>query len=171
MKLLCIVALGGLLVACEHEASQRPAGTSPGSYAAAEGTCPANCSAPAATPQSFASDGEAGAALVGVWRICADAASLFFRAPADTIGVEFAPSQAEWTYDAASGIGNLYFLTQGPSGPLRGVGFEYQQTYEIRDGELLCHGYPGSSFWAAYSPCPQQWQLDSGGETALLVPF
>ena len=171
MKFLCMVALAGLVGACDHEAPGRLTGTNPGSYDAGLGTCPATCSTPAATSPSL---GYTWTDLIGVWRICENATSVFEGAPADTIGVEFAPPHTGRTYDAGL-AGSLYFLTQGQSGPLRGGGFEYQQTYEIEDdGGLVLHQYYNDRRWfsaASYSACPRQWQLESAANVARLVPF
>jgi hypothetical protein len=173
MKLPCLLAFLGLLGACEHHAPLRPSGGNPGVYVAPDGTCPATCSTPSGSSQSFASDADGWAALLGAWRMCAGAHSLFADAPADTIGVEFAPPHTDLGYDAAAVRGNLYFLTQGPSGPVRGGGFDYQQTYTYGDGVLFCQPYYNSiySFNPKYSPCPRAWQLQNGGRVALLVPF
>jgi hypothetical protein len=173
MKGLWLPTLASLLAACEHQASPKPNGGNPGVYEAAGDTCPATCSTPAGTLQSLNTDAGTWAALVGVWRICSGPRSLFADAPADTIGVEFAPPHTDLPYDAAATLGNLYFLTWGASGPVRGGGFDYQQTYDVDRGTVYCHPYynSGYSLYPAYSPCPRELKLQDYDHVVLLAPF
>jgi hypothetical protein len=177
-----LVALSGLLAGCEHpglgiRAANQTGGT-PGVYDAPDGTCSATCSTPPGPIllyEDFAqSDALLRAGLVGVWQICNGAYSVFHDVPSDTIGVEFAPPPDA---DASFPEGNLFFLTRGPAGPVRGVGFEYQQTYVVSEGVLYCHmSYNAGDGWEIkYSPCPREWQIEysySGPiRQATLVPF
>jgi hypothetical protein len=50
----------------------------------------------------------------------------------------------------------MYFLRKGASGPVRGGGPEYQQTYLVSDGVLYCHTKDGGyAVGLKYSPCPR----------------
>jgi hypothetical protein len=174
MRRIWPLMLAGLLAACEHQASPKPNGVSPGVYPPGEDTCPATCATPVGTLQVPASDADIWAALVGVWQICSGVHSIFLSSPADTIGVEFAPAHTDLPYDAAPALGNLFFLTNGPSGPVRGGGFDYQQSYAVERGTVLYRKYPNYSadgFGAVYSPCPRQLKLEDGDHVALLAPF
>ena len=78
--------------------------------------------------------------------------------------------------DTGYAAGNLFFLTSGPSGPVRGAGFEYQQIYNVTDGGLYIHpSYnSGRSLGAKYSPCPREWQFALWGDfdnKGTVVPF
>ena len=174
MKLPGMLTLASSMAACAHHAaSPKPNGGSPGVYQAGDDTCPATCSTAAGTVQFFASDADTWAALLGVWQICSDAHSIYAGAPADTVGVEFAPPHTDLPYDAAAILGNLYFLTNGPSGPVRGGGFDYQQTYDVDRGTVYCHQFYNSfySLRLTYSPCPREWKLEGDDHVAVLVPF
>jgi hypothetical protein len=174
--LLCrVLVVTCLLAACDrslkvgdHGAGNGAPGVYDGSVA---GTCPATCSSPAGSFATSASDYELAAELIGVWRICDGAYGIFF-APSDVIGVELAPHPS-----AGPLVGDLYLLTQGPSGPVRGAGFDYQLMYSIDDGVLYCHPTYNSGFSVGmkYSPCPRQWHMDNGwsgdGHAGTLVPF
>jgi len=177
MRLLWLLVLASLLAACEenYPPSHRypnQTGGSPSVYVAADGTCPATCSTPPGAILLDPSDAELRAGLLGVWRFCAGASSSFPDAPSDTIGVEFASLPGDTGYSA----GNLFFLTSGPSGPVRGAGFEYQQIYNVTDGVLYIHpSYnSGRSLGAKYSPCPREWQFALWGDfdnKGTVVPF
>ena len=181
-ELLGILAVAGLLAACEQHAlgrgSPKPNAGSPGAYDGGDDTCSATCSTPPGTVLLYEgnadSDAKLRAGIIGVWQICFGAYSVFHWAPADTIGVEFAPPSPN---DATWPEGNMFFLTAGPSGPVRGGGFEYEQTYLLDRGVLYCHSsYNSGDGWdIKYSPCPREWQIDysySGPEQkATLVPF
>jgi hypothetical protein len=180
-ELLGLLTLAGLLAACEQHALGRggpkPNAGSPGAYDAGDDTCPATCSTPPGNivPWGAAnSDERLRAGIVGVWQICFGAYSIFHWAPSDTIGVEFAPAAP---IDAAWPEANMFFLIAGPSGPVRGAGFEYEQTYVLSGAYLYCHdSYNSGDGWRIkYSPCPREWQIeyDYTGplEKATLVPF
>jgi len=181
-ELLGLVMLAGWLAACEQHAFGRggpkPNAGSPGAYDAGDDTCPATCSTPPGTILLYEgnddSDERLRAGLVGAWQICFGAYSVFLWAPSDTIGVEFAPAPV---VDAAWPEANMFFLTAGPSGPVRGAGFEYEQTYVLSGGVLYCHdSYNSGNGWEIkYSPCPREWQIEysySGPvRKATLVPF
>jgi hypothetical protein len=161
-----MLALAGLLAACDHPALSRRypnvIGGSVGVYDAGDTACSATCGIPPGTYLSQPSDDELWAGIVGVWRICSGNPSIFIDAPADAIGVEFAPPTLDSYSDK---VGNLFFLVSGGSGPVRGAGFEYQQMYVIDTGVLYCHpSYnSGYDFRIKYSPCPREWQLATWG--------
>lgn len=177
MKLLGMLALASLLAACEHPALSRRYPNQTGGntrvYDAGDPACSARCTTPPGTIQIYPSDADLWAGIVGVWQICAGASSIFVDAPSDSIGVEFAPPSTELGSDPA---GNLFFLTGGPTGPVRGAGFEYQQIYDISNGVLYCHGSYNSvySVGLKYSPCPREWEMATWGvmeHAGTLVPF
>jgi hypothetical protein len=162
-----LLALAAWLAACEHPALGsrygHQTGGNPGVYAAGDGTCPATCSTPPGTILLYegtaASDDLLRAGLVGVWQICNGAIAVFHDAPADTIGVEFAPSPDNSSpYPEA----NMFYLTPGPAGPVRGAGFEYEKTYMLSEGVLYMHSsYNSGDGWEIkYSPCPREWEID-----------
>jgi hypothetical protein len=130
-------------------------GGSLGDGGAGDGTCYGTCSTPPGPVATLPSDAELLAGLVGVWRICSGGPSLFTGAPSDTIGVEFAPPVADSGPDIE---GDMYFLRKGPSGPVRGPGSDYQQTYMLDDGVLYC---TGNDFGLKYSPCPREWWFEN----------
>jgi hypothetical protein len=112
--------------------------------------------------QNHPSDADLWADIIGVWQICSGRYSIFNGAPSDTIGVEFAaPSPAS----DSEPVGNLFFLTRGSSGPVRGAGFEYQQLYDVRQGVLYCHPSYNSGYDLSlkYSPCPREWEMATWG--------
>ena len=166
MRLLYILTLAGLLTSCDHPALSRrypyQTGSSPGVYDGGDAACSATCKTPLVTIESRPSDAELWAGIVGVWQICSGNPSIFVEGPADAIGVEFAPPSSAGNSDP---VGNLFFLTSGPTGPVRGAGFEYQQIYQIYGGVLYCHGSynSGYDFSIKYSPCPREWELATWG--------
>ncbi len=172
MKLLWLVALAGCCTGCERSLKLGDYGLGngpPDGYDAAAGTCAATCSTAPGTLLTFASDAELGQGLIGVWRICGGAYAMFAGAPSDTIGAEFTPPLRS---DAGTVRSFLYLLTQGPAGPVRGAGFDYQLTYEISDGVLYCHStFGGYGMSIQYSPCPRKWQLEGPAGKGTLVPF
>jgi hypothetical protein len=157
-----MLTLASLLSACEQPALSRrypnQTGGSVGIYDAGDSSCAATCKTPPGTIASHPSDAELWAGIVGVWRICSGNPSIFVEAPSDAIGVEFAVPTSD---DASEPVGNLFFVVSGSTGPVRGAGFEYQQTYQISDGVLYCHSSynSGYSFGIDYSPCPREWLL------------
>jgi hypothetical protein len=133
----------------------------------------ATCSTAAGTVQNtFSSQAEVYSIFVGTWRICAGGNISFPGIPADAIGVE---------YDAPpdlSSNGNMYYLVQGPSGPVRGQGFNYQLTYNLYPegpNSYQLDMYQNGGFGGAwrYSACPKELQIQQteGSGEALLVPF
>jgi hypothetical protein len=157
-----------LLAACERPALgvryPNQTGGNRGVYDAGDSACAATCSTAPGTIALYPSDAELWAGIVGVWKICSRAHPLFIDAPADTIGAEFAPPSDVGFSDP---VGNLFFLTNGPTGPVRGAGFEYQQMYQISDGVLYCHDSynSGYDFGLKYSPCPRVWELARWGNS------
>ncbi len=216
MKLCWLLAILGLLGACEHGISlgdPKQAGGSPGASGGAvgtggtpdssagvvgtggkpdssggavgtggtlvssdggESTCRATCSTPAGTVQNtFSSQEEVYSIFVGQWQLCPGGSAVFPGIPSDVIGIE---------YDAPpdmSSNGNMYYLVQGSSGPVRGVGFDYQLTYNLYpEGgsayqlDMYQSGGFGTMEWR-YSPCPKELQIPQmyGSAKALLIPF
>ena len=189
MNLPSTLALAALLSACDHAAPAprypNQNGGSPGVYDTGQDpACAATC-ATAPGPilpygHGSAGDAELWAGLVGVWQICDGGGAAFqgppADAPADTIGVEFAPPVTSDSDPAGVTKGNLFFLTRGPSGPVRGAGFEYQQVYTIYGGVLKCFATSSATydFGIKYSPCPREWELAPWSDShrrATLVPF
>jgi hypothetical protein len=124
--------------------------------------CAATCETPAGPATTLSSNG----AMVGRWEICSsrdDWAKV--GAPVDTIGVEYTPD------------GHMYYLIAGPAGPVRGVGFAYQLTYDVLStGQLNMHPAPNAGFFGtvSVSPCPRELHIapfayDTPG--TMLVPF
>jgi hypothetical protein len=96
---------------------------------------------------------------LGSWRICYGGHEIFTDAPSDTIGVEFAPLTSGATADIE---GDMYLLRQGPLGPVRGPGSDYQQTYIIGGGVVYCHSkLAGYAIGLKYSPCPREWWFEN----------
>jgi hypothetical protein len=179
MKLHCLLTATALLAACGGRTSlldlgkQNPTGGAvgsddgsdpsqtgvrPGSYDAGDPNCLGTCSMPPGPLQVHFSEAEIGAALIGVWQICYGGAAIFTGAPSDTIGVEFAPPHTQ--DESGDPIGTMYLLTKGTSGPVRGNGVAYQQTYEITGGVVLCASYQREHVYdlgLKYSPCPREW--------------
>ena len=138
------------------------------------GLCYQACGTPAGAVQTFSTPEDVYAALVGVWVICPGltaASKVFAQAPADTIGIEYTKPEVKG--------GNVYYLVQGASGPVRGAGFDYQLTYDVsQSGSLLqlnMHPTPNSGFAPSFrfSPCPTQWQMGAmyASDKAILVPY
>jgi len=144
-------------------------------------TTTATCSTPAGPLYTFTSVSDVYSAMVGTWQICPGAGNIFATAPADTIGVEYGPASAQVTANGSTVGGNMYFLVQGPNGPVRGAGFDYQLTYDIPPVggpdffQLYMHPDPMSGFVTAlrYSPCPRELQIEGDFDTSssVLVPF
>jgi hypothetical protein len=130
---------------------------------------PVSCSTPAGAPAHFTFLDEVYAAVEGTWQLCAPT---FLDAPSDAIGLEFGPN------GPAGGL--AYYLVQGPSGPVRGQGSDYQRTYNVaQEGsssfELALHPTPNSGFGGpfAYSPSPRELviTLDLSPFTVRLTAF
>jgi len=141
--------------------SDASAATDAGGTSDGASTCGAVCGDPGGTVASFGSMEEIYAALEGRWQICSYVGS--WQAPADTIGVEFGPGRVETA--ASRGGGKLYFLVNGPTGPERGVGFDYQLEYDVVGSpqvpQLDVFPQPNSAFFGSlrYSPCPREFQI------------
>ena len=172
MKLSRMLIFANALAACDTSlklGNYSPGVSDPGVYDAGAGTCSATCSTPAGLVASFASDAELQAGIIGIWQFCNGAHGIIPGSPSDTIGVEFAP---ETTSDAGLTLSRMYFLTRGPSGPVRGPGFDYQLTYVIDDGILYCRSANGGNgFSIKYSPCPREWQIEGPAGRGIIVPF
>jgi hypothetical protein len=145
-------------------------------------TCPAACSTPAGTVYAFTSTEEIYAAIAGLWQICAGAGRTFPTAPADTIGVEYTPGSATPTAGGSTVGGNMYYLVQSATGPVRGAGFDYQLTYDVSpegpgQWQLNMHPMPNSGFGGSfrYSPCPREFEISGGSvspaDRAILIAF
>jgi hypothetical protein len=72
----------------------------------------------------------------------------------------------------------MYYLVQGPSGPVRGAGFDYQLTYDVSpEGpgffQLNMHPAPNSGFGGSfrYSPCPTEFEILGMFGKVILVRF
>lgn len=142
--------------------------------------CRATCKTPAGSIQTFASVDDVYAALAGRWSFCSGSASVFTTAPADAIGVEY-----ERAFATSETLGaNMYYLVAGPSGPVRGQGFDYQLTYDVSSSasasgppllQLNMHPTPNSGFFGSfrYSPCPREFEITGGinGTKTILVPL
>ena len=166
-------ASGGASGSSSGGASGSASGAGGSSGSTDGGPCYQACGTPAGAVQTFSTPEDVYAALVGVWVICpglAAASKVFAQAPADTIGIEY-------TTPGEKG-GNVYYLVQGFSGPVRGAGFDYQLTYDVsQSGSLLqlnMHPTPNSGFAPSFrfSPCPTQWQMGAmyGPDKAILIP-
>jgi hypothetical protein len=145
-----------------------------------DAACFASCCIPAGTVQPFSTVDEVYGAMVGRWQICAGGLTAAFPdAPADVIGVEYGPVPPASDASAATPTGNMYYLVQGPSGPVRGEGFAYQLTYDVsQEGpssfQLNMHPTPNSGFGGSfrYSPCPTELSISGyPSGSATLVPF
>lgn len=156
------------------------AATAGATSTAGAGNCEASCSTPAGAVHTFHSVGEVLAAVAGRWQICAGGLSAFPGAPADTIGVEFGPVSETIPSVAGSVGGNLYYLVQGDSGPVRGAGLDYQLVYRVFPNstfDMRMYPTPNSVFGGdyRYSSCPKELQVSIGssgnGEKALLLPL
>jgi hypothetical protein len=136
------------------------------------GPCAATCRTPAGTVQPATSLQEAYSQVAGRWLVCTGIHDLP-DLPADVIGLEFGPASIGDASCVAitqtgpdCGGGNLYYLVNGPSGPVRGSGFAYQLTYNIAYSSgsygLSIHNGPNSGLGATfrYSPCPLELELD-----------
>jgi len=144
-------------------------------------TCPATCDTPAGTVYTFSSDVDVATALTGKWQICSGSGNTF-HAPPDVIGVEYGPASVQpRAYGTAIG-GDLFYLVAGANGPERGLGFDYQLTYDVTPGgpgwyQLNMHPTPNSGFGGSprYSPCPEEFEISGGsaapGDRAILVRF
>jgi len=180
MKLCWILTFGGLLFGCENGLrlgdNPTPSTEQVGAAAGSEtlGSCMATCSTPAGPVQNtFSSQEEVYSIFVGQWRLCPGGKAVFPGIPSDVIGIE---------YDAPpdmSSDGNMYYLVQGSSGPVRGAGFPYQLMYNLYpEGgsayqlDMYQDGGFGTMEWR-YSPCPKELQIPQmyGSAKALLVPF
>jgi hypothetical protein len=152
-----------------------------------DAACYATCSTPAGTVQLFASVADVYAALEGRWQICGSgAASTFPDLPADVIGVEYGPATVEAPDSSCGGFtgtgptcggGDMYYLVQSSSGPVRGTGFAYQLTYDVTPNgnyfQLNMHPMPNSGFGGSfeYSPCPTEFLISGDPGNATLVPL
>jgi hypothetical protein len=153
---------------------------------AVDGSCRASCCTPAGDTASFATVVDANAAFQGRWQFCSQQGLKHtFGAPSDAIGMEFQEDDGDGatckTWGATCRSGNIYYLVQGPSGPVRGAGFDYQLTYLLfGDTVGATTTYQlnitlGGGTWLAhfrYSPCPTEMQIEGMSvDPVLLVPF
>lgn len=106
------------------------------------------------------------AVMQGRWQFCDDAWQKNAGAPADAIGVEWAPASRDLNGNGSTGGGKMYYLVAGASGAERGSGFAYQLDYDISpEGEssyqINIHPQPNSGFWIRlrYSPCPSELEV------------
>jgi hypothetical protein len=122
---------------------------------------PATCSTAPGLVEPFSTIDRVYAWVGGKWLFCTGQAT-WQTAPSDTIGVEFTPGSSTPTAGGSTAGGNMYYLVQGPSGPVRGAGFNYQLTYDVSpEGtgyQFNVHPAPNSGFWLRlkYSNCPRE---------------
>jgi hypothetical protein len=122
---------------------------------------PATCSTPPGLVEPFSTIDRVYAWVAGKWVFCTGQAT-WQTAPSDAIGVEFTPGSSAPTAGGSTAGGNMYYLVQGPSGPVRGAGFNYQLTYDVSpEGtsyQFNVHPAPNSGFWLTlkYSACPRE---------------
>jgi hypothetical protein len=122
---------------------------------------PATCSTPPGLVEPFSTIDGVYAWVAGKWLFCTGRAT-WQTAPSDAIGVEFTPGSSAPTANGSTAGGNMYYLVQGPSGPVRGAGFNYQLTYDVSpEGtsyQFNVHPAPNSGFWLRlkYSACPRE---------------
>jgi hypothetical protein len=152
-----------------------------GSVGAEAAACFASCSTPAGPVMDFASLDQVYAAMAGQWLFCGGK-SAYTIAPADAIGVEYTSVTGDAAdaacYNAGTTCGGqMYFLVQGPSGPVRGTGFDYELTYDVSpEGtsyQLNMHPAGGGGIGGgfAYSPCPREFLIDGyGTNPTVIVP-
>ena len=136
--------------------------------------CAADCSTPAGTVQLTPTPADVYAAVAGRWRICRNWPGGF--APSGVVGIEFGPTQTDPTSGAV--YGDAYYLVNGPAGPARGQGFEYQLTYDVypegpSSTQLDIHPTPNSGLGGSvrYSPCPMELEINLFDPGAILVPM
>ncbi|HEX4447143.1 MAG TPA: hypothetical protein VH044_10420 [Polyangiaceae bacterium] len=124
------------------------------------GACWAACCTPAGTVQPLSSAEAIYRAIEGRWLFCSPATWVeSFAVPTDAVGIEFGPGVVA---DGGCGVtggtncggGDVYLLVNGPSGPVRGLGFAYQWTYDI-GGYLQFNLHPG------YAAIAGRWQFCS----------
>jgi hypothetical protein len=152
---------------------------------ASQDSCVATCCSTPGPADVFRSTPDVGDALRGRWQTCSDYGDLGpLLAPADTVGVELIPGgppalmcQPSYDFDGC-GVGSLYFLVPGPSGPVRGTGAEYQDEFYITEVveapgryEMVIHTYTGQQLEATirHSTCPTV--LDLTAHDIVFVPI
>jgi hypothetical protein len=100
-------------------------------------------------------------ALSGRWRVCGPLRASFNEgAPVDAIGVEFVRIDL---------LGNMYYLVDGPNGPVRGAGSGYMLTYDVSilspgsppSFQVNIHPTPNSGFGGTVrlQPCPRKLEM------------
>jgi len=144
-------------------------------------TCRATCATALGPLEVFHSKEDANKALAGRWQICSKSASSFPPTiPSDVIGFEAEPNTepseaAGWSTD-----GTLHYLVEGPGGPMRGPGFDYQVSYRfiMRGGVVIdvdLFRLPNAvvTNQLVFSTCPRRWDfgLDNISTHAVLAPF
>jgi hypothetical protein len=123
---------------------------------------PATCSTPPGLVEPFSTIDRVYSWVSGKWLFCTGRATWQNQAPSDAIGVEFTPGSSAPTPRGSTAGGNMYYLVKGPSGPVRGAGFNYQLTYDISplssSYQFNVHPAPNSGFWLRfkYSACPRE---------------
>jgi hypothetical protein len=131
-------------------------------------TCIEGCGT-AGPVRNFSKVDEVYAAIRGLWQLC-PTLGIAFDAPPEVIGIEFLAPKS-------GGIGDMYYLVRGASGaPTRGVGSNYQRTYDI--------SFTGAQFalnvqrptgiapgTLRYSECPQQFEVNVSAMVDILARF
>jgi hypothetical protein len=145
-----------------------------------DASCYASCCTPAGTIEPYTSVDQLYSSLLGKWQFCTGIENWqWLGAPTDAIGVEFAPSSTPPPTDGGPVSGDMYFLVQGSSGPVRGTSADYQGSYGAdRDAwySIGLYGPNGHNGWSTtvlYSPCPTELDITSIGYNngGVLVPF
>ena len=151
------VAVGGGLTA----PGDSSVGSSELGGAAECGEPAATCSTPPGLVEPFSTIDRVYTWVTGKWLFCTGQET-WQTAPADAIGIEFTPGSSAPTPAGSTVGGNMYYLVKGPSGPVRGAGFNYQFTYDISPEDtgyqFNVHPAPNSGFWLRlkYSACPRE---------------
>jgi hypothetical protein len=141
--------------------------------------CEATCATPAGTVQDLTTIDAAYTAMQGRWEFCDTSSWRMAGAPADAIGIDFAPASRATTSLGGTVGGMAYYLVAGPSGPMRGQGFAYQLTYDLSpllatSPQLNIHpGAGGFGGTMRYSPCPTELEVNFfyPGQPSTMVRF
>lgn len=140
--------------------------------------CAATCGTAGAGIIGISSVFDAAAAAEGRWRICSDLERWRpLGAPGNVVGIEIARSSVRSAEEPRIVDGNLYFLVDGPDGPVRGTGFAYRSTYSVEQTapsafELTFH-VPSGDIVGVFgrTPCPSTLELFGNLPHASLVQF
>jgi hypothetical protein len=144
-------------------------------------TCRATCTTTLGPLEVFHSKEDANNVLAGRWQICSKTASSFPPTlPSDVIGFEAEPNTEPFQPAGWSTDGTLHYLVEGPGGPMRGPGFDYQVSYRfvmrggvVSDVDLFRLPNAVVTNQLVFSTCPRRWNfgLDNTPTHAALAPF